>query len=146
MCPQAVSGTIEFSQLSPSHPVRTCINLSGLGGSAGGLHVHQLPVPQQTGPEDNPCLRTGGHFNPFNVDFSLSPTAGLGSYDEYEVGDLSGKYGSLVGLEGRSDCFMDNNLSLFGEHSIVGRSVVVHKSPGGDRWVCANIEQEGGEE
>ena len=108
--------------------------------------MHQLPVPQQTGPEDNPCLRTGGHFNPFNVDFSLSPTAGLGSYDEYEVGDLSGKYGSLVGLEERSDCFMDNNLSLFGEHSIVGRSVVVHKSPGGIRWVCANIEQEGEEE
>ena len=137
---QGVSGTIEFSQVSPSQPVKVCVDLSGLGGNAGGFHVHQLPVPQRIDSEDNPCLRTGGHFNPFNIDASLSPVAGEGSYEEYEVGDLSGKYGSLAGQEERSDCYMDTNLNLFGDYSIVNRSVVIHKNPGGNRWVCADIE------
>ena len=136
---QGVSGTIEFIQESPSHPVKTCINLSGLRGKAGGFHVHQLPVPQRTSSTDNPCMRTGGHFNPSNVDASASPPAGEGIYHEYEVGDLSGKYGSLEGLRRRNNCFMDTNLSLFGRNSIINRSVVIHKNPGGDRWVCVNI-------
>lgn len=33
---------------------------------------------------------------------------------------------------------MDLYLPLFGKHSIVGRSVVIH-SQTGSRWVCANI-------
>ena len=42
-----VSGTIEFSQASPSDPVETCIDLHGLGGNAGGFHVHEEPLPQE---------------------------------------------------------------------------------------------------
>ena len=135
-----VLGTIEFTQASPSDPVETCIDLHDLRGQAGGLHVHELPVTQEARASGEACSATGGHFNPFNVDAKLGPAAGEGSDDEYEVGDLSGKYGSLAGMEERSECFTDTNLSLFGENSIVDRSVVIHKSLGGDRWVCANIE------
>ena len=109
---QGVSGTIEFSQAFSSHPVEMCINLSGLGGNAGMFHVHELPVT------DNQCSSTGGHFT---------------------HGDLSGKHGGLEGEDEVRECFMDTNLSLFGKNSIVNRSVVIHKNPGGDRWVCANI-------
>ena len=37
---------------------------------------------------------------------------------------------------------MDTDLDLFGENSIVGRSVVIHyddAANGNPRWVCANI-------
>ena len=88
-------------------------------------------------------MGTGGHFNPFNVDASFGPPAGVGGDHEYEVGDLSGKYGGLEGMEKRRGCFLDTNLSLFGKNSIVDKSVVIHKSPRGDRWVCVDIELEG---
>ena len=42
----------------------------------------------------------------------MSPAAGTGSYDEYEVGDLSGKYGGLAGLAERRDGFVDPSLRL----------------------------------
>jgi len=69
---QGVSGTIQFEQRAPSHAVWTCIKLSGLGGKAGMFHVHEFAV------KENNCSSTGGHFNPFNVDASLSPSAGTG--------------------------------------------------------------------
>jgi len=65
-------GTIRFEQWDPSHAVWTCIKLSGLGGKAGMFHVHEFAV------KENNCSSTGGHFNPFNVDASLSPSAGTG--------------------------------------------------------------------
>ena len=135
-----IRGHISIKQTSPFHPAVLDVELNGLHDVAGSFHIHQYPVPTRHNLEDVPCAQTGGHFNPFNVDKSLSPAAGEGSFDEYEVGDLSGKYGGLADREERSECFTDTNLSLFGEHSIVDRSVVIHKNPGGDRWVCANIE------
>ena len=39
--------------------------------------------------------------------------------------------------------YEDLYLPLFGQHSIVGRSVVIHKKVGGGRWVCANIAYPG---
>ena len=144
---QGVAGDVEFSQVSPFHPVSTRVSLSGLDGGAGGFHVHEFPVPRRMGAEDNPCARTAGHFNPFNADKSVSPAAGEGGYDEYEVGDLSGKvqrnsigtaiwgnthscynpynpqYGGLAGVGERRDGFVDPSLSLFGRYSVVGRYV-----------------------
>ena len=44
-----------------------------------------------------PCTgdAVGGHFNPYNWDASESPKPSLGTPDQYEIGDLSGKYGLL---------------------------------------------------
>jgi len=126
---QGISGTIRFEQWHPSHAVWTCIKLSGLGGKAGMYHVHEFAV------KDNNCSSTGGHFNPLNVDQGQH---GQGHH-MHEVGDLSGKHGGLEGKDEVSECFWDTNLSLFGKHSIVNRSIVIHKNPGGDRWVCADI-------
>ena len=81
------------------------------------------------------CGDTGKHFNPFNVDKSSSPPNGQGSSDQYEVGDLSGKYGDLAMKTEVAGSFVDPSITLFGRLSIVGRSVVIHKSPG-DCFFC----------
>lgn len=70
----------------------------------------------------------------------------LGTDDEYEIGDLSGKYGSFLNFTSYSEEHMDYNLPLFGRNSIQGRSVVIHKLKIEDktaRWVCNNIKLEG---
>lgn len=138
-----VTGHIGFTQTSPFHPVQTDVALQGLHHGAGTFHIHEFPVPPRLEVEDTPCTATGRHYNPFNKDASSSPPQAAGSSDQYEVGDLSGKYGSLATEEDVAGSFVDPSITLFGRLSVVGRSVVIHKSPGPDRWVCANIEQEG---
>ena len=57
------------------------------------------------------------------------------------MGDLSRKYGMLSGLDSLTATYRDYNLPLFGPHSQLGRSIVIHyDQPGTPRWVCANIE------
>ena len=137
-----ISGAITLMQPSLFHPVVTTVNLTGLSGGAGTYHIHEFPVPLRLRPTDAPCGQTGGHYNPFK--WSSSGTAsGLGTSDQYEMGDLSGKYGELsnqLQVQGR---WVDPALSLFGSRSVLGRSIVIHKSPVPLRWVCANIELEG---
>ncbi len=65
-----------------------------------------------------------------------------GTDDEYEIGDLSGKYGSFLNLTTYEKTHTDYNLPLFGRNSIQGRSVVIHKLKIQDnnaRWVCDNL-------
>ena len=64
-----------------------------------------------------------------------------GTNDQYEIGDLSGKYGSFLNLTSYSETHVDYNLPLFGKNSIQGRSIVIHKQKtmGSGRWVCAVI-------
>ena len=99
-------------------------------------------MPGRLEPGDAPCGQTGQHYNPFRVDANSSPPAGQGSTDQYEVGDLSGKYGNLANRQQVAGSFVDPSLTLFGRLSVVGRSVVIHKSPVPHQWVCANIEPE----
>ena len=67
----------------------------------------------------------------------------LGTDDEYEVGDLSGKYGTFLNLSSYRGIHVDYNLPLFGKNSIQGRSIVIHKMKvmGSARWVCADVFQ-----
>lgn len=70
---------------------------------------------------------------------SLFPS---GTDDEYEVGDLSGKYGTFLNLSAVSKTIVDYNLPMFGRNSIQGRSLVIHKLKIQDnnmRWVCNNL-------
>ena len=136
---EGIEGEMVFQQNSPFHPVISSVRLEGLGEGAGSFHVHKFPVPPKRNEDDSVCGRTGGHFNPYNVDSSSAPKAGTGTFDKYEVGDLSGKYGNLKGIDHLQEKLVDPNLSLFGKYSIVGRSIVIHKTPIPRRWVCSNI-------
>lgn len=76
-----------------------------------------------------PCEGTSlyGHWNPLNVNPNNAPPPGTGTSDQYEMGDLSGKFGTLDGRRKYSIAYNDTFLPLFGPRSIIGRSIVVHK-------------------
>ncbi|XP_060076592.1 uncharacterized protein LOC132556215 isoform X2 [Ylistrum balloti] len=138
-----IKGAISFSQKSPFDWTEVSVDLTGLAGMAGGYHIHKYPVPLKMRNDEKVCGQdyVGGHFNPFSVTGTL-PAPGAGTNDQYEVGDLSNKYGLLNGRTELNIVRSDSNLPLFGINSVVGRSVVIHKQSGGSRWVCATIESD----
>ncbi|CAL4177305.1 unnamed protein product, partial [Meganyctiphanes norvegica] len=136
-----VSGSIFIKQTSLFSPSDLTLDLNGLRSNAGGFHVHVLPAGPKIKPWDNPCLATAGHYKPYNIDSSTSPPPGQGSHDEYELGDLSGKHGSLQSFDEIQTTLTDYNLPLFGPRSVTGRSIVIHQEMG-DRWVCANLHSD----
>ncbi|XP_065886494.1 uncharacterized protein [Dysidea avara] len=132
-----VSGQIIFHQVSPFSPTTITVELTGLSSRASGYHVHDFPV-DETAPGSEKCANSfaGDHFNPRNV---VRDTSSPITFDAYEIGDLSGKYGSLADQDSINVIYSDPYLSLFGVDSIVGRSIVIHY-PNGSRWLCANIK------
>ena len=76
-----------------------------------------------------PCEGTSlyGHWNPLNVNTNDVPLPGVGTSDQYEMGDLSGKFGTLENRKKYSTVYNDTMLPLFGLRSILGRSIVIHK-------------------
>ncbi|KAK4413098.1 Superoxide dismutase [Cu-Zn] 2 [Sesamum alatum] len=89
--------------------------ISGLSPGLHGFHIHAL------GDTTNGCNSTGPHFNPLKKDHG-SPTD-----EERHVGDL----GNIVaGSDGVADISItDRQIPLSGQHSILGRAVVVHADP-----------------
>lgn len=73
-----------------------------------------------------PCEGTTlyGHWNPRNVDPKHSPQPGQGSTDQYEMGDLSGKFGTLEGREEFTTSYNDTNLPLFGYETVLGKIII----------------------
>lgn len=132
------SGQIRFSQAFPLGPTSINVSLMNLDALAGGYHVHILPILPGS---NEPCSDANilGHYNPLGVNISNSPQPGTGTVDQYEIGDISGKFGLLTNLNQFQAMYMDQNMPLTGRHSIVGRSVVVHY-PNGSRMQCANIK------
>lgn len=127
--PETSGGQIVFSQDFPHGPTSVNVSLVNLSSLAGGYHVHILPI-QQGGTE--PCSNANirGHFNPLGWNASSSPAPGAGTVDQYEIGDISGKFGMLSGLGQLQAAYVDPSLPLTGPYSIVGRSLVVHYQNG----------------
>lgn len=122
------SGSVRFSQDSPQGLTNINVSLSNLGKIVGGYHVHILPILSGREPCSNDNIM--GHFNPFNINTSSDPDPAVGTTDEYEVGDLGGKFGVLRSLEELQGHFMDSNMPLSGQNSVIGRSVVLHHLDG----------------
>ncbi|KAM4595783.1 uncharacterized protein V3H82_003179 [Fundulus diaphanus] len=135
--PELSSGLVKFSQAVPQGPTKINVSLTNLQSLAGGYHVHILPII--VGSRD-PCSNANilGHFNPLNWNISNSPSAGTGTVDQYEIGDISGKFGMLTNQTDFNAVYQDPNMPLTGPYSIVGRSVVVHYT-NGSRMRCANV-------
>lgn len=138
-----VSGSIMFSQASPLDPVAISVNIENLISLAGGYHVHKWPVPQQVEESEVMCdnSHVGGHFNPFQVPIDGSyPQPNASTPDKYEVGDLSGKFGTLSASNNYVNKMTDPNMQLFGKNTIIGRSLVIHKDlTNSPRWICTTI-------
>lgn len=119
------SGQVQFSQAVPQGPTTINVSLINLNSLAGGYHVHILPIkPGSVEPCSNANIR--GHFNPLAWNISNSPAPGAGTVDQYEIGDISGKFGMLTGLNQSDAVYMDPDMPLTGPYSIVGRTLVVH--------------------
>uniref|UniRef100_A0A8C8LQQ6 Superoxide dismutase copper/zinc binding domain-containing protein n=1 Tax=Oncorhynchus tshawytscha TaxID=74940 RepID=A0A8C8LQQ6_ONCTS len=128
---RGVKGYFLFRQDSPFEVTKLRVNLTNLGSRVGPYHIHHFPTPPMRSPPQTTCSNdnVGGHWNPFGMD-TKDPTypSGPGStHDRYEVGDLSARHGSLKGKAVMEAVFTDFNLPLFGQNSIVGRSVVIHQ-------------------
>lgn len=119
------SGQVRLSQALPHGPTTINVSLTNLSSLAGGYHVHVMPIkPGSMEPCSNANIR--GHFNPLVWNVSNSPAPGAGTVDQYEIGDISGKFGMLNGLNQSDAVYVDPNMPLTGPYSIVGRALVVH--------------------
>lgn len=113
-----VRGTVVITQprggLGESPPVRLRVRVTGLKPGPHGFHVHAL------GDLTKGCMSAGGHFNPAG-----SAHGGPGdSFDRRHAGDL----GNVVaGADGKVDVEIEDSLlTLRGELSILGRSIILH--------------------
>ncbi|XP_052772106.1 uncharacterized protein LOC128211398 isoform X2 [Mya arenaria] len=136
------TGTITFSQDSLqilSGQTEVSVQLSNLISDVAAYHIHEFPTDPSTPPEDVcQAADVGGHMNPFDAKYPYTGAA-QGTQDMYEIGDLSGKYNMISGTSYSRDV-IDKTLALDGPYSIVGRSVVIHKSDAGaTRWACGTI-------
>ena len=107
-----VSGTVQFYQHSPFDPTVVIVNLRGLRSMAAGYYVHAYPVGPGSSPGRCAHRYAGGHWNPHGI-----MEAGTAS-DQFEIGDLSGKFGSLAQQNDFYRLYTDPNVPLFGPYSI----------------------------
>jgi Cu-Zn family superoxide dismutase len=130
-----VRGTVRF--VEETGGVRVIAELTGLTPGEHGFHVHEKG--DCSAPD---ASSAGDHFNPTG-----HAHAGRDS-SERHMGDLGN---ITANASGRAQLnYVDPKLKLSGEHSIVGRSVIVHAKPddlktqpsgdAGDRVGCGAIE------
>jgi len=108
-----VQGTVKFTQENKDSPVSVDYEITGLAAGLHGFHVHAFGDTQQG------CISAGPHFNPHGKEHG-------GPNDENRhVGDL-GNIESKGPESATKGTITDKLISLFGEHSIVGRTMIVH--------------------
>ncbi|XP_046993173.1 uncharacterized protein LOC124605492 isoform X1 [Schistocerca americana] len=135
----SIKGKLEYFQQTEYDITDIEANIEGLEDT-NGFHIHVVPVDPSL---EFPCEASSlyDYYNPYNVSLHLSPAPATGTTDQYQMGDLSGKFGTLDGLTSLNSAFNDTHLPLFGPYSIIGRSVVIHKKNKNHRWACSSIER-----
>ncbi|KAH9525315.1 Superoxide dismutase [Cu-Zn] [Bulinus truncatus] len=108
-----ITGAITFTQEKAGDCTEVTGKVTGLAPGEHGFHIHQF------GDYSNGCISAGAHFNPANKNHGGPCDA------DRHVGDL----GNIVaGDDGVADVNLkDQQISLIGENSIIGRSLVVHE-------------------
>ena len=135
-----LSGQVMFSQESPIDPTLVDIELKS-NQYAYSYGIDELPTIARSSEEPKKCANINNIiFNPANISPFSVPIEGLGTSDQYAIGDLSGKYGTLLQKHNEKISTVDFNLPLFGAHSILGRALVFYAS-NGSTVACANLEQ-----
>ncbi|KAL6925862.1 Superoxide dismutase [Cu-Zn] [Hanseniaspora valbyensis] len=110
-----VSGLVKFEQASASDPVTVSYEIKGNSPNGlKGFHIHQF------GDNSNGCISAGPHFN------LLKTTHGAPTNNENErhTGDLGNIKTDAEGVA--KGQLTDSLISLVGENSIIGRTVIIH--------------------
>lgn len=109
-----VTGTVRFKEEETG--VRITANIQGLTPGKHGFHIHKYG---DCGGHNGTCA--GDHFNPTNA------LHGAPTDKHVHAGDL----GNLIANEHGNAQYdeMNYNIQLYGPHSILGRSVIVHADP-----------------
>jgi Cu-Zn family superoxide dismutase len=108
-----VTGTITFTVTDQG--VRVVADIHGLTPGKHGFHIHECgDCSAQDGNS------AGGHFNPLGKSHGspMDMMRHLG-----DMGNIEADANGDAHLE-----YIDNTISLSGENSIIGRSIIVHKS------------------
>lgn len=103
-------GQVTFTQLESG--VKVTGRITGLLPGKHGFHIHE------NGDCGNNAKAAGGHFNPENHQHGSAN-------DKSHMGDLGNITANASGAAVFD--FVDPNLTLKGNHTVVGRSVVVHE-------------------
>ncbi|POW02155.1 hypothetical protein PSTT_11986 [Puccinia striiformis] len=122
-----IEGTFHFRRMSNEKGKTTLVNIKVTGLKAGDkyhYHIHNDPIDKSGN-----CDSAHGHFNPTNSAVSKCPTTHRG---QCETGDLSGKYGQLVGNASDPEVstrYIDSALKLTSsKRGILQKSIVIHNS------------------
>ncbi|AKN80599.1 Super oxide dismutase [Perigonia lusca single nucleopolyhedrovirus] len=108
-----VHGKVYFDQESPEHAITISGYIMNLPKGLHGFHVHEF------GDTSNGCTSAGEHFNP------TLQNHGAPSAIERHVGDL-GNVTSMGCTSLTAIDIVDNEITLYGLYSVLGRSLVVH--------------------
>jgi len=113
-----LSGTVSFQQRDERSPVRVVIDIRGFGGEGvHAIHIHEY------GDTREGCKSLGGHWNPTKQPHGRRQ---LGTVRH--AGDLVNNiFPNPRGVVIKE--FDDTSITLCGDHSILGRSVVIHGFP-----------------
>ncbi|KAJ9148413.1 hypothetical protein NKR23_g5237 [Pleurostoma richardsiae] len=130
----SITGWANASSAAGGKGVSFNISVSGLPTEKGPFkyHIHVNPVPS-----DGNCTGTGGHLDPFQREDT--PACDSTKPATCEVGDLSGKYGTVTGpvaLKSFVDLYtalVPTDVAFFGN-----RSIVFHDASSA-RIACANF-------
>lgn len=111
-----LSGIVSFSQENASAPVHVLIDIRGFrSGGIHAIHIHEY------GDMRSGCKSLGGHWNPSGTDHGHA-----GWTTTRHAGDLINNiHANPQGVVMHE--FSDPSLTLYGNDSILGRSVVIHE-------------------
>ncbi|GAY58717.1 hypothetical protein CUMW_189110 [Citrus unshiu] len=101
---------VSFFGLSPT---TVNVRVTGLTPGPHGFHLHEY------GDTTNGCISTGAHFNPNNM------THGAPKDEVRHAGDLGNIVANANGVAEAT--IVDNQISLDGPNTVVGRAFVVHE-------------------
>lgn len=98
------------------------VNVMGLQFLVGGYYIYEWLVLQKFFKIEIVCdgLYVVGYFNLNNVVVFGFLSVGIGIVDQYEIGDISGKFGLLNGKLELMEMYIDYNFLLFGVNSVIG--------------------------
>ncbi|KDO60286.1 hypothetical protein CISIN_1g023621mg [Citrus sinensis] len=99
--------------VSMKSPTTVNVRVTGLTPGPHGFHLHEY------GDTTNGCMSTGAHFNPNNM------THGAPKDEVRHAGDLGNIVANANGVAEAT--IVDNQISLDGPNTVVGRAFVVHE-------------------